>query len=43
MTINRDTYIHDMLSVCGARNIFADRPERYPTVTLDEVAARARR
>jgi ABC-type Fe3+-hydroxamate transport system substrate-binding protein len=39
MTINRDTYIHDMLSVCGARNVFADRPERYPTVTLDEVAA----
>src|SRR5262245_37859687 len=40
MTINADTYIHDMLRVCGARNIFADRPERYPTVTLDEVAAR---
>src|SRR5262249_52709802 len=39
MTINRDTYIHDMLRVCGARNVFADRPERYPTVTLDEVAA----
>ena len=38
MTINRDTYIHDMLRVCGARNVFADRPERYPTVTLDEVA-----
>jgi ABC-type Fe3+-hydroxamate transport system substrate-binding protein len=40
MTINGDTYIHDMLRVCGARNIFGDRPERYPTVTLDEVAAR---
>jgi ABC-type Fe3+-hydroxamate transport system substrate-binding protein len=40
MTINRDTYIHDMLRVCGARNVFADRPQRYPTVTLDEVAAR---
>ena len=40
MTINGDTYIHDMLKVCGARNIFAERPERYPTVTLDEVAAR---
>jgi ABC-type Fe3+-hydroxamate transport system substrate-binding protein len=40
MTINGDTYIHDMLRVCGGRNIFADRPERYPTVTLDEVAAR---
>jgi ABC-type Fe3+-hydroxamate transport system substrate-binding protein len=39
MTINRDTYIHDMLRVCGARNVFADRIERYPTVTLDEVAA----
>jgi len=39
MTINRDTYIHDMLRVCGARNVFADWPERYPTVTLDEVAA----
>jgi ABC-type Fe3+-hydroxamate transport system substrate-binding protein len=39
MTINANTYIHDMLRVCGGRNIFADRPERYPTVTLDEVAA----
>jgi ABC-type Fe3+-hydroxamate transport system substrate-binding protein len=39
MTINRDTYIHDMLRVCGGRNVFADRAERYPTVTLDEVAA----
>ena len=39
MTINRDTYIHDMLSVCGARNVFADRSERYPTVSLDEMAA----
>ena len=39
MTINRDTYIHDMLGVCGGRNVFADRSERYPTVTLDEVAA----
>ena len=34
MTINGDTYIHDMLRV------FDDRLERYPTVTLDEVAAR---
>ena len=39
MTINGNTYIHDMLRVCGGRNIFADREERYPTVTLDEVAA----
>ena len=39
MTIGADTYIHDMLAVCGAANVFADA-ERYPAVTLDEVAAR---
>jgi ABC-type Fe3+-hydroxamate transport system substrate-binding protein len=39
MTVNRDTYIHDMLAVCGGSNVFADRPERYPEVTLDEMAA----
>lgn len=43
MTVNRDTYIHDMLRVCGAANVFADLPDRYPAVTLDEVAARAPR
>lgn len=41
MTINGDTYVHDMLRCCGGENVFADRPERYPTVTLEEVAARA--
>jgi ABC-type Fe3+-hydroxamate transport system substrate-binding protein len=40
MTISADTYIHDLLAVCGARNVFGDHPSRYPTVTLDEVAAR---
>ncbi len=30
MTINRDTYIHDLLRVCGADNVFADRDRRYP-------------
>jgi ABC-type Fe3+-hydroxamate transport system substrate-binding protein len=40
MTINRDTYIHDMLATCGADNVFADHAERYPSITLDDVAAR---
>jgi ABC-type Fe3+-hydroxamate transport system substrate-binding protein len=40
MTIGSDTYIHDVLAVCGAANVFADAAERYPAVTLDEVAAR---
>jgi ABC-type Fe3+-hydroxamate transport system substrate-binding protein len=40
MTINGDTYIHDLLAVCGAANVFGEAPARYPTVTLDEMAAR---
>jgi ABC-type Fe3+-hydroxamate transport system substrate-binding protein len=40
MTIGDDTYIHDVLAVCGAANVFADAGQRYPAVTLDEVAAR---
>ncbi len=40
MTIGADTYIHDVLAVCGGANVFADAAERYPTVTLDDVAAR---
>jgi iron complex transport system substrate-binding protein len=30
MTIHGDTYAHDVLEVCGARNIFAARERRYP-------------
>ncbi|HEY7139764.1 MAG TPA: cobalamin-binding protein [Methylomirabilota bacterium] len=41
MTINRDTYVHDMLWTCGGDNVFATSPTRYPTVTLEEVAAAA--
>ena len=41
MTVNRDTYVHDVLAVCGGLNVFADRPVRYPEVTLDDVAAAA--
>jgi len=39
MTINRDTYIHDMLAVVGGQNVFAEAETRYPEVTLDAVAA----
>jgi len=38
MTINADTYVHDMLAVCGGANVFAGRPKRYPEVTLADVA-----
>ncbi|MGH7334928.1 MAG: cobalamin-binding protein [Candidatus Rokuibacteriota bacterium] len=40
MTVGADTYLSDVLATCGAANIFADRAERYPVVTVDEVAAR---
>lgn len=40
MTIGRDTYIHDLLALAGGENVFADLPDRYPTVEIDEVARR---
>lgn len=38
MTINADTYAHDMLAVCGGANVFGGSAARYPEVTLPEVA-----
>jgi len=39
MSINRDTFIHDHLRLCGAENIFSGAPERYPVITLEQVRA----
>ncbi len=39
MTVNHDTYVNDVLHTCGGENIFRDRPDRYPTVALAEMAA----
>jgi ABC-type Fe3+-hydroxamate transport system substrate-binding protein len=39
MSVNRDTFIHDMLTRCGARNVFADREKRYPEVSWEEILA----
>ena len=41
MSVNRDTYVHDVLQTCGGENIFAGSPERYPKVSLAEVAGLA--
>jgi len=30
MTINQDTFIHDMLAICGGANVFAKRERRFP-------------
>ena len=41
MTMHGGTYGSSLLARLGVVNVFADHPERYPTVTLDEAAARA--
>ncbi len=35
MAINRDTYIHDVLTKAGALNVTADCAARYPEISLD--------
>ncbi len=39
MTFNADTYAHDMLRAAGGTNVCADATARYPTVSLDAIAA----
>ncbi|MCZ6598050.1 MAG: helical backbone metal receptor [Planctomycetota bacterium] len=37
MTVNADTFAHDLLAQAGGVNVFAAKPERYPEVALDEL------
>jgi ABC-type Fe3+-hydroxamate transport system substrate-binding protein len=30
MTINQETYVHDVIRVCGGTNVFAERVRQYP-------------
>lgn len=38
-TANETTYMHDLLRVCGGQNVFGNLPDRYPTVTLEDIVA----
>ncbi|MCB9883418.1 MAG: ABC transporter substrate-binding protein [Planctomycetes bacterium] len=38
MTVNRDTYIHDLLEIGGAINLTADWEERYPRMSDEQLA-----
>jgi ABC-type Fe3+-hydroxamate transport system substrate-binding protein len=40
MTLSGGTYGSSLLASAGVANVFADAPDRYPTVTLDEARAR---
>lgn len=37
MTVNADTFVHDVLRVVGLRNIAAAAPARYPEIDLEQV------
>lgn len=39
MTVNADTYIHDMMQRCGLENVFAHREARYPEISPEELKA----
>ena len=37
MTINSDTYIHDVITICGGLNVYADQSDRYPELIVDDI------
>ena len=37
MSVNRDTFAHALLEHAGGRNVFGDRDDRYPEITLEEL------
>lgn len=38
MSVNHDTYIHDVLAHAGATNVCGGRSERYPELALEDIA-----
>jgi ABC-type Fe3+-hydroxamate transport system substrate-binding protein len=39
MVAGHDTFINEMLKLCGFENIFTDRTSRYPEVSVEEIKA----
>ncbi len=37
MTINKDTYISNMIEFCGGKNIFKDHKLRYPEISIEDI------
>lgn len=37
MTVNNDTFVHALLANAGGMNVFGSLPERYPTITLEQL------
>jgi iron complex transport system substrate-binding protein len=40
MTVGADTYVSDLIGRAGGVNVFADAADRYPALTLEELAER---
>lgn len=40
MSVSGDTFIHDMLALCGAENVYEGAEKRYPEITLEDAAKR---
>ncbi len=40
MTVSADTFVHDVLALCGAQSVGADEPDRYPAVEPGDAVAR---
>jgi len=41
MAVNAQTFIDDLLTTAGGRNVFATKPERYPEIELSDLLATA--
>ncbi len=37
MTVNNDTFVHALLANAGGVNVFGTMPDRYPSVTLEQI------
>ncbi|HTF90548.1 MAG TPA: helical backbone metal receptor [Planctomycetota bacterium] len=41
MSVNRDTFVSALLDQAGGKNVFADSAERYPTIEVSDLIAKA--
>jgi iron complex transport system substrate-binding protein len=40
MTVNRDTFLHDLIRLSGGHNLFENEPFHYPRINVEEIIAR---
>ncbi len=37
ITISKNTFVNDMIEMCGLINVFAEKTEQYPKITINEI------